>query len=146
MDDVENMRLELSALKVLVRSSDDRSIDCVCSSRIYSKHKGLVGWENSNRKNSSVPNRMKGKKNGTESQKFTVMKPRNPKVRPTKKRESSGKGYFCNYKSRKQHIENYRKEFSTVKLVSPKEDCNPAKNQTLEKIVDPYIPDKADPR
>ena len=145
MDDAEIGRLELSALKVLVQSSHDKGIGCVCCSRLNSNSRGFAGWENPKRKLDLEPIRVKRKKNGSEGQKPTVPKSKSQKLRLAKQQDNCN-GYFCNYKSRGQHIENYRKEFSTVKLACPEENCISMKNQTLDKIIDPYFPNKADHR
>ena len=145
MDDDEVGRLELNALKVLVHSSHDRGIGCTCCSRLHHSFREFAGWENSKRKLDLEPIRVKRKRNGSEGQKLTVLKSKTQKVRPAKQ-QSNCNGYFCNYKSRKQHIEHYRKEFSTVKLASLDENCNSMKNQTMDKTIDPYFPNKADHR
>ncbi len=59
----------------------------------------------------------------------------NKNKRTEQQKHSEQKTYFYNYKSRPEHIEKYRKEFSTVKLLAKTDTDN-------DKWLDPYMPEK----
>ena len=146
MDDIATASIELDALKILARSSYDSAADCVCCRRFYSKRKGFHGWESSSKQRNSESIRTKARRSGGDRQKASTVKSKGQKLLPTKQKDTGRKGYFCHYKSKQQHIENYRKEFSTVKEAPSEEDCSLVKMQTSEKAIDPYIQDKSDER
>jgi len=146
MDDVATASIELDALKILARSSSDSTVGCVCCRRFYSKKRGFNGWESSSNERNSESIRTKARRGGGDRQKVPTMKSKGQKQRPMKQRDTGYKGYFCHYKSKQQHIENYRKEFSTVREAPSEEDSSLMKMQTSEKAIDPYIQDKSDER
>ena len=137
-------RLEESALKILFRASSYSDMKCVCRGRMYNKSKTLCGWENVDKKGNTSNIRIRSRKNGNEGQRQTTTKSKNQRFREKKTGNESCKKYFRNYKSRKQHIESYRKQFSSIKLSSDQEDSSSPSNH--DKNIDPYLPDKGDHR
>lgn len=140
-------RLEESALKALFLASNDAKWKCLCCSRLNNQSKMLCGWMNSEKVQHLPSTRTKAKKNGHDGIKqYSTKSKISQRQRNSKKGDEIGKGYFRNHKTRKQHIDSYRQEYSTIRQAPEQDDSSTAHNHMYEKVHDPYLLGQLDHR